>query len=283
MKIFRTGLVIFAVVSFWGGRGVFASPAKGTSAEAAAILKNHPPAGWISHYLGDDRYKIAGHVWKVVSTQRDKYFHRPDCPEMLRQPAGIVIGFPSVASALEAGYLPDPHCNPAASATAINIGGAVSNHAQRIQLSDGSSVTLPAGWRKVQSQKISNKYISASIDSFAPGKSLDSGAAIITFDFPGAGNRTETLTAAKAKEYMSMYNNSGYVNSAIPRSRNEMNIKDVTYKGMRGVVMTPKTKKNGDGIFYMVQKGSRLYVVAVGGDKGIPKGAQTIINSYQPR
>lgn len=281
MKSFKIGICIFALAGFLSTRSVDASPAKGTSAEAAAILKNHPPAGWISHYLGEDRYKIAGHVWKVVSTQGDKYFHRPNCPEILRQEADIVIGFPSAASAMEAGYLPDPQCNPVASDTPINIGGAVSTQAQQIHLSDGSVVTLPAGWHKVQSQKIQSKYISATIDSFAPGKSLDSGASIITVDFPG-GN-AQTLTAAKAKEYMSLYNRSGYVNSAIPSTREEMDVRDTTYKGMRGVMMTPKKKDKGDGIFYMVQKGSRLYIVAVGGDKGIPAGAKTIINSYQPR
>jgi len=282
MKTFKIGILVFAMTSFLAAHHTFASPAKGTSAEAAAILKNHPPAGWISHYLGDDRYKIAGHVWKVVSTQRDKYFHRPDCPEMLRQSASIVIGFPSAASAMEAGYLPDPHCRPAASATAINIGGAVATHAQQIRLSDGkSTVTLPAGWRKVSSQKIQSKYISATIDSFAPGKSLDSGASIITFDIPGGDS--ETLSAAKAKQYITMYDRSGYVNSAIPRTKKDVNVRDVTYKGMKGVVMTPKTKKGGDAIVYLVKKGSRLYMVAAAGDKGIPKDAKTIINSYQPR
>jgi hypothetical protein len=281
MKILKIGIVVVAVACIFAIRGTFASPAKGTSAEAAAILKNHPPAGWISHYLGDDRYKIAGHVWKVVSTQRDKYFHRPDCPEMLRQSAGIVIGFPSAAAALEAGYLPDPHCNPVASETSINIGGAVFSQAKQVQLSDGSSVTIPGGWRKVHSQNIHTKYFSITSDSFAPGKSLDSGAAIITFDFPGGGS--QQLTAAKAKEYMSLYNRSGYVNSAIPNTRDQMDVRDITYKGMKGVVMTPKKKDKGNAIFYMVQKGSRMYIVAAGGDKGIPQGAKTIINSYQPR
>ncbi|MEO6907801.1 MAG: hypothetical protein ABI210_07915 [Abditibacteriaceae bacterium] len=281
MKIFKTGLALLAVTSFLSAHGVFASPAKGTSAEAAAILKNHPPAGWISHYLGDDRYKIAGHVWRVVSTQGDTYFHRPDCPEILRQPPGIVIGFASVSDALEAGYLPDPHCNPTDSNTPISIGGTISKRTQRIRLSDGSTITLPAGWRKMQSQKINSKFISATIDSFAPGKSLGSGASIITMRFPSG--KSETLTAAKAKEYMSLYNQSGYVNSAIPSRRDDMNVRDTTYKGMKGVIMTPKKKDKGDGIFYMVQKGSRLYIVAVGGNKGIPAGAKTIINSYQPR
>lgn len=282
MKFLKTGIVVFVVASFFTVQSVFASPAKGTSAYAAAVLKNHPPAGWISHYLGADRYKIAGGIWKVVSTQTDKYFHRPDCPKMMRQSPNYVIGFPSVAAALEAGYLPDPQCHPVSSSITVNIGGAVATHAQKIRLSDGrSTVTLPAGWRKVNSQTIRSKNITANIDSFAPGKSLESGAAIITFDIP-RGDSTP-LTAATAKQYMGMYNHSGYVNSAIPSSKNNVDVSDITYKGMQGVKMTPKSTKNGKMFLYLVKKGSRMYMVMAGGKKSIPQGAKTIINSYQPR
>src|SRR5690606_12189929 len=68
-----------------------AYPTTSPSARQAVRLKYHPPKNWLRHYLGDDRYKIAGKVWKVVSTQLDTYYHRPDCPNMLRQPAGIAI------------------------------------------------------------------------------------------------------------------------------------------------------------------------------------------------
>ncbi len=84
----------------------------GPSAKEAARLKYYPPHNYLEHYLGDDRYKIAGGVWKVVSTNLDTYYHRPDCPNMMRQPAGLVIGFSSAAEAAEGGYKPDPTCSP---------------------------------------------------------------------------------------------------------------------------------------------------------------------------
>jgi len=285
MKMFRVAvwlLGVSLVAGHWGTVQVLAKPVKSRSVKAAARLKNHPPAGWINHYLGDDRYKIAGHVWKVVSTQSDQYFHRPDCPEMLHQSADIVIGFPSVASALEAGYMPDPHCRPDINTAAVD-GRVASTRAQQVRLSDGrSTVTLPAGWRQLQSQNIHSSFLNATIDSFQSGSSSRDGAAIITIDFPKGGNNTP-LTAAKAREYMTMYQNSGYVNSAIPGGSQDVNVRDVTFKGMKGVLMTPKTKSHGDSLIYMVQKGSRLYVVVAGGQKSVSAGARSVINSYNPR
>ncbi len=87
-------------------RRVSASRPMGPSALAAARLKNNPPRNWIRHYLPADRYKIAGGIWKYVSTELDTYYHRPDSALMLQQPAGMVIGFASIADAEEAGYLP---------------------------------------------------------------------------------------------------------------------------------------------------------------------------------
>lgn len=89
-------------------KSVFAWPSTSPSAKAAAKLKYHPPSGWINHYLPDDRFKISGGTWKYVSTEMDEYYHRPDSPLMLQQPAGIVIGFASAADAEEAGYRPAP-------------------------------------------------------------------------------------------------------------------------------------------------------------------------------
>ncbi len=80
----------------------------GPSARMAARLKKYPTSNWLAHYLPDDRYKIAGNVWKFVSTDLDTYYHRPDSPLMLRQPASRVIGFASTKEAEEAGYRPGP-------------------------------------------------------------------------------------------------------------------------------------------------------------------------------
>ena len=89
-----------------------ALPTTSPSVRAAARFKNRPPAGWIRHYLPDDRYKIKGGSWKYVSTELDTYYHRPDSALMLRQSPNGVIGFNSAADAEEAGYRPAPNTNP---------------------------------------------------------------------------------------------------------------------------------------------------------------------------
>jgi len=55
-----------------------------------------------------DRPRIAGGIWKFLSTDLDTFYHRPDSALMLAQPADHVIGFASAADAEEAGYLPGP-------------------------------------------------------------------------------------------------------------------------------------------------------------------------------
>jgi hypothetical protein len=119
----------------------------GPSARSAARLKKNPTSKWLAHYLPDDRYKIAGGVWKYVSTDLDTYYHRPDSPLMMRQSAGRVIGFSSAAEAEEAGYKPAPGTG------GFSFGeGDVSSSLEggrRLTLSDGmTSVTLPRGWSR---------------------------------------------------------------------------------------------------------------------------------------
>ncbi len=80
----------------------------GPSARAAAKLKKNPPPTWIQHYLPDDRYKIAGKVWKYVSTENDNSYHLPYSNFMLHQPANRVIGFANAKEAEDAGYKPGP-------------------------------------------------------------------------------------------------------------------------------------------------------------------------------
>lgn len=96
----------------------------GPSAVEAARLKKSPPPNYLSHYLPDDRYKIAGGVWKYVSTDLDTYYHVPTSPNMLRQPANRVIGFASARDAEEAGLVADPTDGTAAKARPqTNYGG----------------------------------------------------------------------------------------------------------------------------------------------------------------
>lgn len=159
-------------------QGQAASP----SVREAARLKYNPPPNWIRHYLGDDRYKIAGGAWRVVSTETDTYYYPAWAPEMLRQSNGIVIGFPSSAAAEEAGYkrskypmdspllgltgrpaptpMPVPVAPGAAPQTPFGgfalptgaTGGQINRgRARRIVLADGSSTAiLPPGWSHIK-------------------------------------------------------------------------------------------------------------------------------------
>ncbi len=135
--------------------GILAVPLQaapsGPSAKSAARLKKRPTSKWLAHYLPDDRYKIAGGVWKYVSTDLDTYYHRPDSPLMMRQPASRVIGFASAEEALEAGYKPEPGLSSYGGAGSGTMGSAAmarSSKPRRVVLADGlSSVILPAGWR----------------------------------------------------------------------------------------------------------------------------------------
>ena len=162
---------------------VRAYPTTSPSAKAAVKWKFHPPANWIEHYLGDDRYKIKGGVWKVVTTENDTYYYPAWAPEMLRQKPALVIGFPNAAAAEEAGYLrsnypmdspllgvtgreperPIPGVPTAGANPAAGVGGLFSATngnttatfnaaaARRVVMSDGaSSVLLPKGWTHIK-------------------------------------------------------------------------------------------------------------------------------------
>jgi len=70
------------------------------------------PAGWIGHYLKEDRYKITYKVWKYVTTPNDRFYYRPSAAAMMRKPAGQVVGFHTWQDAMIAGYRPDPVSKP---------------------------------------------------------------------------------------------------------------------------------------------------------------------------
>lgn len=94
---------------------------RGPSAIKAAQLKKRA-SGWLAFYLPEDRYKVAGGVWKFVSTDLDTYYHRPDSPNILRQSPARIIGFSSAQEAQDAGYLPDPS-DGTASGTSARLSG----------------------------------------------------------------------------------------------------------------------------------------------------------------
>ena len=152
-------------------RGPVISP----SVKAAHRYKYNPPRNWIRHYLGDDRYKIAGGIWKVVTTPNDRYAYPAYAREMLRRSPNNVIGFSSKEEAEEAGYILSPNYfstyNEASSAPLSDVVTQSSNQmttrartasysprvsnttrrAARVLLPDRvSSVLLPSGWEYVE-------------------------------------------------------------------------------------------------------------------------------------
>ena len=86
-KIFSIAVLVTLTSTFCVDDVAFAKagPTISPSVKAAARLKYNPPRNWIRHYLGDDRYKIAGGVWKVVTTPNDKFYYPAYAAEMLRR------------------------------------------------------------------------------------------------------------------------------------------------------------------------------------------------------
>ncbi len=169
MKISKKSLLALAssAVAFTAyAPQVHAGP-MGPSAKMAAQLKKRPTSSWLAHYLPDDRYKIAGGVWKFVSTDLDTYYHRPNSPLMMNQPAGRVIGFSSVAEAEEAGYRPDPNLDMGAMDMGGSGGAGTMVMGQRVVLADGvSSLSLPVGWKKLPAKVQRSQYVNSTTEGF---------------------------------------------------------------------------------------------------------------------
>ncbi len=290
---------------FWGGAGVDAYPGTSPSARQAARLKWRPPAGWIRHYLGDDRYKVAGGTWKVVSTNLDTYYHRPSCPNMLRQPAGGVMGFASAADAQEAGYRSDSYCAPEYSSFSYAPGapsgsghggsGATttvnrSTAAIRITLADGvSTVLLPPNWRRTRSSSESAGQITAQVDELRPlrGRGM---IGFATINIPGMPAGMDVGTMLRPELFsntVNQANSSGIINNAMSNSINNVSARAATLGGLRGVVLTPKRGSQrlpgmGGGPITLVGRGSKIYLMTTENTRGVPGGG-TIVKSFQPR
>jgi hypothetical protein len=260
-------------------------------------LKYHPPTNWIRHYLPDDRYKVAG-LWKVVSTQHDSYYHRANCPNMLRQPAGIVIGFNSGLDAREAGYLPDNTCAPD-EPSVIYLGGSdvsgrvrtvgsvtvnATRKAVRITLADGSStVTLPANWKRTKMPPIKFQNISVVGDILQPIK----GGQSLTFSFtniPNMPNMPTVLTAGTMNDTFAKLANS---QSGTPQMRQvfqNAQATDVTIGGLQGVRLRNSGLSNvGIGQSgqqsIMLMNGGKFYGVAIPANGS----GNAILQSFKPR
>lgn len=282
---------------------VTAAPVGSPSVRHAARLKYAPPPNWIRHYLGDDRFKIDGNIWRVVSTQMDTYYHRPNCPNMMRQPNDIAIGFPSGQDALEAGYNPDSLCrpevpvveyaNPAMPSPSGGAGSRVSTVAQTITLSDGSSITVPAGWQRVASMSRDNQGMKFSVDAFRTARRPGT-VAVSTMTFarlPANVDLASFLTPdrfrASFQGNQSLFNTTGVVSSNLDNAAgvlNNLSVGAANFGGMRGVSLRPKRGARIPGMkgsLYMVGRGQKLYMIQ--DETGGGPGVNTFLRSFRPR
>lgn len=150
----------------------------GPSAKMAAELKREPPPApsWVAHYLPDDRYKVAGGIWKYVSTELDTYYHLPNSPLMMSQPSNIVIGFSDQKMAEEAGYRPDNTVAAKIKAAELSKATAALPDGMKpltatttVTLGDGQSkVTVPAGWTHIKMPDMGGFMKNFSVDIFLP-------------------------------------------------------------------------------------------------------------------
>ena len=281
----------------------------GPSAKAAARLKKNPPAAWIAHYLPDDRYKVAGGVWKYVSTNLDTYYHRPDSPNMLRQPANNVIGFPSAQAAEEAGYRPDPSDGTAqivqnradqkmmAQDAAIGGGtgipsapGAV-KRSGRVLLADGRSIlTVPVGWQRLVSQQGKDSKNNVSIDLMAhPG--TGNMALLVTMNFPNVDVGRE-LSSGKAardfKKFGTAANSTGEISNVgggrVGDWATNAKIQRTKWGGLNGIAVSPPPRQGkAYGNIIMVGRGNKLYMLQLMTKGKTAPNTAAMIKSFQPR
>ncbi|MDF2440071.1 MAG: hypothetical protein JWN98_1055 [Abditibacteriota bacterium] len=292
-----TAVVGFASSINIGFQPLQAHPGTSPSARAAARLKYRPPAGWIRHYLGDDRYKIKGGTWKVVSTELDQYYYPAWAPEMLRQPAGIVIGFSSARAAEEAGYrrsnypmdLPTLGLDEGGSGTVTRRAVTTVNRTRRpllITLADGAStVMLPPNWRRTQSGAQTLAGRTALADTLQP---LTGRGAYIRFAFVNAPNPNINLGALLQptvfRTAFANFARSGQVDGATAGALANLQVGSGRLGGLSGVALRAKPGTSVPGV------GGRVIVAGRGGKayfvdenaRGVA-GVQALLSSFRPR
>ena len=302
-----TALMVAVAVSATALR-VPAAPS-GPSAIAAARLKKNPPNSWLAHYLPDDRYKIAGGVWKYVSTNLDTYYHRADSPNMLNQPNAGVIGFPSARAAEEAGYKPDPRDGTMqqvrgnieaqqfereqeAAAAARN--GAPRSYVKptgKVILADGvSTLTVPSGWQRLVSMSQQEANGNVTFDVMMHPKSKKA-AILLTMVFPNINVERELQSknlATSIKQFGTMTNSSGEIsNSSAGKTGDwlmQARVRRTRWGGINGIAISPPPGVGAKaGNMLMVGKGNKAYAFIIAGEGTTPANASAMINSFQPR
>ena len=268
-----------------------AYPTNSPSARAAVRLKYHPPNNWIRHYLGDDRYKIAGNVWKVVSTQLDTYYHRPNCPNMLRQPAGITIGFSDLAEAEEGGYVPDTYCSPQSAVVTYAPGGSAVNSATtinrtrraiRIVLADGKSTTLlPPNWKRTRTGAQTILGYALLSDTIQPLQ----GRGLLRFAFINSPGNVNAEPLLKPDTFAQLVKtSSGRANPSAKSYLDNARVAAGSLGKRAGVTLTPQGKGGGSSIrgrVTVMARGSKMYLLE--DDSNGIAGGRLVVSSFEPR
>jgi hypothetical protein len=234
---------------------------------------------------------------------------------MLRQPAGIVIGFPSAAAAEEAGYrrsnypMEEPTLNALPGAApgglnTINAGGMsiTTNRgsASRVTLSDGVSTTvLPTGWTHMRMARdlggaaggMNLQFDMLTPGAFDPRTETSAAAAqnrrLVAFMFmttPGQ-NAEAMLDPRRLNQMTTAMSQTGQISNTRSNAVSALSRqKPVRYAGLKGIQVTMPVREGNRTInvpLTMVARGSKLYGV-INFSRGAA-GSTTIVNSFQPR
>jgi hypothetical protein len=290
-----TGVLVSALSVVLPPSPVEAGPSTSPSARQAARLKHNPPRGWIRHYLPDDRYKILGGTWKYVSTELDRFYYPAWAPEMLRRPAGRVIGFASAQDAEEAGYMPASGyagVSPSFDRNVAQAGNSTGAPTRRIRLADGvSTILLPSGWQHSGNQRQTQNGVAINSDMFMPpgGKGV---VMLMTMNLPNLPAGTDIgrmLRSGNLQNALSQAGTRGPINNQLSNTLNNLSTRPATLGGLRGVAVTPKSTA-GMGIprntrlqTIVAGRGSKLYMLIGGYENRPPAGYSRLVQSFQPR
>jgi hypothetical protein len=260
---------------------------------AAARLKHRPPAGWIRHYLPDDRYKILGGTWKFVSTELDRFYYPAWAPEMLRQRASRVIGFASAEDAQEAGYLPgggyanvDPSFDKTI-ATRVVVQRAT---ARRVVLADRRSTALiPNGWQH-SGQVMNVQSFTIPLDTITSpdGQTMISISQSVIPNLPQGANLQNALRSGNINQLMKNARQSGPINSQVDSVLGGAKTSPAIVGGLRGVTMTPNLSlpgqfRNTRLEMMMAGRGNTLYTVSVSSNGTLSPAARNVVRSIRFR
>ena len=307
MKI-KLSTLLLAALAVGAVSSSHAAPA-GPSAKAAASLKKNPRTQWLAHYLPDDRYKIAGGVWKYVTTNLDTYYHVPNSANMMRQPNSNVIGFASAKDAADAGYMPDPRdgtlqqvrgnierqqfAKEQESAQSARSGGKRTfiKPNGKVILGDGrSTMTVPGDWQRIASDQQTREGRNFSIDLMMHPRSKKI-ALLLTMTVPNVDVGRQLSSGQFANNLNrlgTIANSSGQISNSGAGKFGDLlqqaKVRRTRWGGLNGVVVSPPpSARSTSGNLLMVGRGNKAYMFMLAGEGKTPPSTSQMIKSFQAK